>query len=1452
MWWVVFLLILGICSTTQYVAGVFRAKQDAQFEHLTVDRTTGQIYVGAVNHLYKLSQDLKVVQFEKTGSRGMTNHNKVLLIDYTNLTNPTLIACGSLTGACTVRSLYDISVVLQNGIEPVVANDAQDSTIAFIAPGPYSKHVMYVGVTFTGNTTDNFRPGIASRSLEPDRMFQIENNNPLGTRMFVNFKNQVLFIINYVYGFTSQGFSYFLTTQRKTYWASSPYISKLVRICQNDSKYYSYTEIPITCNNNNGNEYNLVQAAFVGNPGSDLAKALGISTEDDVLFAVFSTSSDFNQPESRYNSALCVYSLASIRRLFTDNIKACYSGQGNQGLDFLYGVKACDKKTIAIGDDFCGKSYNTPIGGEQPVQADTAIQFSVRGTAVIATATGNDTVVFIGMQNGYLMKIVQEDASHAFQYATLKIDPGTAVNADLHLEPNGTHLYVMTKQRLSKVKIQDCNLYKTCWECLTRKDPYCGGWCLLENKCSPRNDCKQPSSWISYQSWPEPTIDGMNPRSREILVPSNTIKQISVKLRNIFQQCIVETRFICQFNIEGHKLRVKARLLGEMIHCDPMHFQYTSRLSSINTSLTIIWGRSRIMDNPDNVLVNIYSCQDLASNCDLCLNLNHKYKCGWCQSNHRCEIFEHCDGLGMWFSINQTCAIPEMTSFHPKSGPWEGGTNVTINGINLGKKFQDIKTVVSVAGIPCRPYVNLYKQTTQIVCQVERLKEKTSEGPVSVRVGDFTVESKDNYQFVDPIIRSISPMQGLRSGGTTLQIKGSYLNAGSRIEVFINNIPCLIISVEHERAYCITSASDRQGKGKLMMKFDKGTRYLNDGFFEYVEDENIESIALKIAILVIGCLISIGILNASQRKFNENTRDLKSIQKRIKILELRVAAECRELSNNLIDLREELKTSRIPFLDYRTYVMMNLFQNSEEYASLPIDHPEFPKKEDGLHLFRELIMNKTFLLLFVRTLESDPNFLMSDRVNVASLIMLVLQSKMEYCTNILKKLLAQHIAKFMQAKSNPNIMLFQTESIAEKMLSSWFTFLLYPFLRECAGEPLYLLFRAMKQQLDKGPVDAMTGGARYSISEKILIPKVINFLPMTVYVSCGKYKKLNVQVLDCDTISQVKEKSLDTIYQFTPFSQRPRSDDLDVEWRTSKGERRILKDFDMTTNIEEQWKRVNTLGHYNVPYGARLTLVSSGNTSPLDIADRDGEVLTKEWHLAKRPENEDPNKGRSNMVADVYLTQLIARVGPLHKFFDDLFQTIFSVVHRGSALPLAIKYMYDFLDDQALNHGITDPEVVHSWKSNALPLRFWVNLIKNPDLVFDIHKSKTVDTCLCVLAHTFMDSCTACDTLLQKDRSSSDVLYAKDILAHREKVQQYYADIKSLPAISDQELKAKLAEESELHKSELSWNWALYELYKYAAKFNEQLTMALEEDVFSQMQELPSRLMEVHTSMTTE
>uniref|UniRef100_A0A4W5KMH9 Plexin cytoplasmic RasGAP domain-containing protein n=2 Tax=Salmoninae TaxID=504568 RepID=A0A4W5KMH9_9TELE len=98
----------------------------------------------------------------------------------------------------------------------------------------------------------------------------------------------------------------------------------------------------------------------------------------------------------------------------------------------------------------------------------------------------------------------------------------------------------------------------------------------------------------------------------------------------------------------------------------------------------------------------------------------------------------------------------------------------------------------------------------------------------------------------------------------------------------------------------------------------------------------------------------------------------------------------------------------------------------------------------------------------------------------------------------------------------------------------------------------------------------------------------------------------------------------------------------------------------------------------------------------------DLESGVKVWHLVKNHEHGDQKEGDrgSKMVSEIYLTRLLATKGTLQKFVDDLFETIFSTAHRGSALPLAIKYMFDFLDEQADKHSIHDPHVRHTWKSN--------------------------------------------------------------------------------------------------------------------------------------------------------
>ncbi|XP_043936201.1 plexin-A3 [Protopterus annectens] len=633
----------------------------------------------------------------------------------------------------------------------------------------------------------------------------------------------------------------------------------------------------------------------------------------------------------------------------------------------------------------------------------------------------------------------------------------------------------------------------------------------------------------------------------------------------------------------------------------------------------------------------------------------------------------------------------------------------------------------------------------------------------------------------------------------------------------------------------------------------------------------------------------IAVLIAYKRKTRDADRTLKRLQMQMDNLESRVALECKEafaeLQTDIHELTNNMDGVKIPFLDYKTYTMRVLFPGIEEHPVLK-ELDASANVEKALRQFGQLLNNKIFLLTFIHTLEVQRSFSMRDRGNVASLVMVALQGKMEYATVVLKQLLSNLIEKNLENKNHPKLLLRRTESVAEKMLTNWFTFLLYRFLKECAGEPLFMLYCAIKQQMEKGPIDAITGEARYSLSEDKLIRQQIDYKMLTLNCVCPESDsgtEILVKVLNCDTVTQVKDKLLDAAYKGIPYSQRPKAEDMDLEWRQGRIARIILQDEDVTTKIECDWKRLNTLAHYQVTDGSTVALIPKQisayniansftftrslsryesllrtSSSPDSLRSRapmitpDQETGTKLWHLVKNHDHLDQKEGDrgSKMVSEIYLTRLLATKGTLQKFVDDLFETVFSTAHRGSALPLAIKYMFDFLDEQADRRQISDPDVRHTWKSNCLPLRFWVNVIKNPQFVFDIHKNSITDACLSVVAQTFMDSCSTSEHRLGKDSPSNKLLYAKDIPSYKTWVERYYRDISKMAPISDQDMDAYLVEQSRLHATEFNTLSALSELYFYVNKYREEILTSLERDAYCRKHKLHQKLEQVISLMS--
>lgn len=241
----------------------FLLEDNAYFTHLAYDKRRNLLYAGATNHIFQFDINLKLLQEIKTGPKldspqchtggcapddsetfEANNHNKILIY---NEVGDTLIVCGSIyQGACQIYYLNghfpDSSKYVQVAL---AANDEFSSTYAFIGPSKYQEwkkeDILYVGTTFTN--VGDYRhdvPAISSRKLDDLNYaeFSIQQSN-----INIDVKYRDHFLVNYLYGFNSSEYAYFVVVQKKSHLADEAgYITRLARICVNDPNYDSYTE----------------------------------------------------------------------------------------------------------------------------------------------------------------------------------------------------------------------------------------------------------------------------------------------------------------------------------------------------------------------------------------------------------------------------------------------------------------------------------------------------------------------------------------------------------------------------------------------------------------------------------------------------------------------------------------------------------------------------------------------------------------------------------------------------------------------------------------------------------------------------------------------------------------------------------------------------------------------------------------------------------------------------------------------------------------------------------------------------------------------------------------------------------------------------------------------------------------------------------------------------------
>ena len=341
--------------------------------NIDIDNETNIIFIGGKNLLLKASSTLKEVKRITTGpkpdnkeclesQKGCTlentdNRNKILLIDSRN---KKLITCGSLThGVCQGRNLETLSVEISNNNEYVVSNSDLPS-VAVIGPRWDGKRALYVATSWDGNTYGsdilkvliNPKPSVSTRNIDGSNVFAVSSSSPLDGYSYLHFTD-LNYLVNYVYGFTLGGFTYFVSVQETTESYNQKKNPKvfstfIIRICQRDKNYFSYLELPLECKGTNGTNFNIGTSAYLTKPGNFFAKSSGIQASDEVLVVTFvQTIGGWNDPASK--SGVCFYPVKEINEKLAADQTKCADGSYSTekyGLPWYGDDKKCAPKVI--------------------------------------------------------------------------------------------------------------------------------------------------------------------------------------------------------------------------------------------------------------------------------------------------------------------------------------------------------------------------------------------------------------------------------------------------------------------------------------------------------------------------------------------------------------------------------------------------------------------------------------------------------------------------------------------------------------------------------------------------------------------------------------------------------------------------------------------------------------------------------------------------------------------------------------------------------------------------------------------------------------------------------------------------------------------------------------------------------------------------------------------------
>ncbi|XP_065209456.1 plexin-A4-like [Planococcus citri] len=592
---------------------VFSDENAIEFSHLAVDEHGKWVYIGAVNRIYQLSTDLEL-QINYTISelspsdctaancsgklkRNATtfNRNEVLVLDYQN---QQLISCGTFfSGICHAHDMNNISKIWTTRFEPIAEINSSMPIVAFIAassPMNSSTSVSTLHVSFTPDYNLNSIQTITIKN--PDRAnfssVLIQNNATQFTKNQCPAKHNE-YNDRLISGFSSEDIGYLiLAVTDPSLWFSGYLIGT------DTHKNKSCNTVPISCPLENNAPVETTAFAYIQKRKSDSHEM-----EEKIMFTL----------QKSINSSKGSFSVCRHR--------------------------------MRVNEDGWLEGY--------PIFKIPDSEIVV--TAMVVISINNYTILFLGTKDGRLQKISirgvdSPDLYIANKYADITIDAGNEIHSEMLFDSTMDFLYVMTKKKLVKVKIHNCDKYNTSYACWATKDPHCG-WCFLSNKCCLKSECdveQNPTDWVSFDI--DKYIDASsNPPNK-----FSRTAQWNVTFKLTTSHPFISPTITCLFEIGDFPKEQEAIRDKNTINCakpNPNSFPSTPIGNHfIGGELSVRMSRFLVFQK---IQLIFYDCSTYKS-CSSCIT--SPYPCQWYVNESRCtdDVIWKKDDMVIGMSLGNT------------------------------------------------------------------------------------------------------------------------------------------------------------------------------------------------------------------------------------------------------------------------------------------------------------------------------------------------------------------------------------------------------------------------------------------------------------------------------------------------------------------------------------------------------------------------------------------------------------------------------------------------------------------------------------------------------------------------------------------------------------------------------------------------------------------------------